>query len=104
AHPGRNTRLAFRVLDHKPSHADLRAFLAEFKAELDRRGLAVRGLTTDGSPLYPKVLKKLWPDVPHQVCRFHVLMEITKAVLRALAPLPPEIKDHIPQQPRGPPP
>jgi len=72
-------RLAFRVLDHKPTTKDVRAFLVEFKAELDKRGLKVRGITTDGSPLYPKVLKKLWPEVRHQVCRFHVIREIIKA-------------------------
>jgi hypothetical protein len=75
----RYNRLAFRVLDHKPTHKDIRAFLSEFKAQLDEGGLVVRGITTDGSPLYPKVLKELWPDVPHQSCRFHILMEITKA-------------------------
>jgi hypothetical protein len=94
-------RLAFRVLDHKPRRRDVRAFLSEFKAELDRRGLVVRGISTDGSSLYPKVLKKLWPGVPHQVCRFHVLVEITKAVLRALAKLRKEIKAQIPRQKRG---
>jgi transposase-like protein len=93
--------LAFRVLDHKPTHKDIRAFLNEFKAELDKRGLLVRGVTTDGSPLYPKVVKELWPDARHQVCRFHVLMEITKAVLRALAKLRKEMKTQIPPQKRG---
>jgi hypothetical protein len=68
---------------------------------LDRRGLKVRGITTDGSSLYPKVLKKLWPGTPHQVCRFHVLMEITKAVLRALAKLRRERKAQLPKQKRG---
>jgi hypothetical protein len=97
----RFNRLAFRVLDHKPTHKDVHAFLSEFKAELDKRGLLVRGITTDGSPLYPKVLKKLWPNVRHQVCRFHVLMEITKAVLRALAKLRKEMKTQIPKQKRG---
>lgn len=97
----RYNRLAFRVLDHKPAHKDIQAFLSEFKAELDKRGLDVRGITTDGSPLYPRVLKKLWPDVRHQVCRFHVLMEITKAILRALAVLRKEMKTQIPRGKRG---
>jgi hypothetical protein len=97
----RYNRLAFRVLDHKPTHKDIRAFLREFKAELDKRGLVVRGITTDGSSLYPKVLKKLWPDVRHQVCRFHVLMDITKAVLKALAKLRKELRAQIPNQKRG---
>ncbi len=97
----RYNRLAFRVLDHKPTRKDVRAFLKEFKAHLDERGLKVRGITTDGSPLYPKVLKKLWPDVPHQSCRFHILREIVKAVLRAVAKLRQEMKEKIPKFKRG---
>jgi hypothetical protein len=97
----RYNRLAFRVLDRKPTHDDVRAFLKEFKAHLDERGLKVRGITTDGSSLYPKVLKELWPDVPHQSCRFHILMEITKAVLRALAKLRKEMKAQLPKFKRG---
>jgi transposase len=97
----RYQRLAFRVLDHDPSHDDVRAFLGEFKEQLDKRGLAVRGITTDGSPLYPKVLKELWPEAPHQLCRFHVLKEITKAVLRALAKVRQQLRAQIPKQRRG---
>jgi hypothetical protein len=97
----RYNRLAFRVLDHKPTRKDVRAFLREFKAQLDQRGLSVRGITTDGSSLYPKVLKKLWPGVPHQRCRFHVVKEIVLAVLRALAKLRKEMKAKIPKQRRG---
>ena len=40
------------------------------------------GVTTDGSELYPEPLKELWPDVPHQVCEFHVIKEITKRAAR----------------------
>jgi len=97
----RYNRLAFRVLDHQPTRKDVRAFLSEFKAQLDKRGLRVRGITTDGSSLYPKVLKKLWPGVPHQRCRFHVIKEIILAVLRALAKLRKEMKAQIPKQRRG---
>ena len=97
----RYNRLAFRVLDHKPTHKDVLVFLREFKAHRDERGLSVHGITTDGSSLYPRVLKKLWPEVPHQLCRFHVLMEITKAVLHALAKLRKQMRATIPKQPRG---
>ena len=71
-------RLSFRVLEHDPTQNDIRRFLADFKARLDVRGLAVRGVTTDGSDLYPEPLKELWPDVPHQVCEFHVIKEIQR--------------------------
>ena len=94
-------RLAFTVLDHDPTHDDVHAFLKEFRDQLEKRGRVVRGITTDGSPLYPKVLNSLWPDVPHQLCEFHVLKEITKAILHALAKLRKEMTADIPKQPRG---
>jgi hypothetical protein len=94
-------RLAFRVLDRDPTQDDVLAFLSEFKGQLDKRGLCVRGITTDGSSLYPKALKELWPGVRHQLCEFHVLKEITKAVLHALAKLRKEMTAQIPKQPRG---
>jgi Transposase len=97
----RYNRLAFRVLEHDPTQDDVLAFLTEFKGQLDERGLTVRGITTDGSSLYPKVLKELWSDVPHQICEFHVLKEITKAVLHALAKLRTHLKAKIPKQRRG---
>lgn len=97
----RYNRLSCRVLDHDPNHDDVGAYLKEFKEHLDQRGLTVRGITTDGSSLYPKPLKELWPDVPHQVCEFHVLKEITKAVLHALAKLRKEMRAQLPRQKRG---
>jgi hypothetical protein len=97
----RYNRLAFRVLEHAPTEDDVRAFLTEFKEQLDKRRLKVRGLTTDGSSLYPKVLKELWPNAKHQSCRFHILAEITKAVLRALAKLRKEMKASLPKFKRG---
>jgi hypothetical protein len=71
------------------------------RIELNVRELVVQGITTDGSPLYPKPLKEVWPSVPHQVCEFHVLKEITKAVLHALAKLRKQLTEQIPKQPRG---
>jgi transposase len=97
----RYNRLAFRVLDHDPTEDDVRAFLKEFKEQRDKRGLKVLGITTDGSSLYPKVLKELWPDARHQLCQFHVIKEITKAILHALAVLRKELTALIPKLPRG---
>jgi hypothetical protein len=97
----RYNRLAFRVLDHDPTQDDVLAFLTEFKGQLDRRRLRVLGITTDGSALYPKVLKELWPAARHQICKFHVIKEITKAILHALAKLRKEMTAKIPKQPRG---
>lgn len=79
-------RLMYEVLDHDPSHADITAFLARLKAALDARGLTVKGVTTDGSALYPQPLREVFgAAVPHQLCQFHVVAELVKAVLRAVA-------------------
>jgi hypothetical protein len=43
------------------------------------------GVTTDGSALYPVPLAEVFGDVPHQICTFHVLAEVGKAVLGAVA-------------------
>jgi hypothetical protein len=94
-------RLAYRVLEHDPTQEDIRAFFGQFKAQLDARGLTVVGITTDGSPLYPVVIKDLFPAARHQVCEFHVLKEITKAVLRAVAKVRKELKAKQPVLPRG---
>jgi hypothetical protein len=95
------TRLMFRVLETDPTQDDIRALLRDFKAHLDARGLQLRGVTTDGSNLYPAPLAEIFPEVPHQVCRFHVLKEITQAVLHALAKLRKEMKARLPKRPRG---
>lgn len=95
------TRLMYRVLEKDPTQDDIRALLRDFKAHLDARGLKIRGVTTDGSNLYPAPLEEIFPAVPHQVCRFHVLKEITKAVLHALAELRKEMKARLPKRPRG---
>jgi Transposase len=97
----RYNRLAFGVLDHDPTHDDVHAFLNEFKGQLERRQRLVRGIITDGSSLYPKVLEELWPGIPHQICGFHVLKEITKAILHALAKLRKQLAAQIPKQRRG---
>jgi Transposase len=95
------TRLAYRVLEHDPTQDDIRAFLSDFRAHLAVRDLHVRGITTDGSNLYPVPLAELFPGVPHQVCAFHVLKELVKAVLHALAKIRKELKAQIPKRPRG---
>jgi hypothetical protein len=89
------------VLDHDPTHADIRSLLGDFRIQLEARQLRVKGITTDGSPLYPKPLAELWPDVRHQLCEFRVLKEITKAILHAVAKLRKELAAQIPEQPRG---
>jgi hypothetical protein len=44
-------RVLYEVLDHDATHTDIEAFLGRLKTALDARGLALKGITTDGSAL-----------------------------------------------------
>jgi hypothetical protein len=94
-------RLLCEVLDHDPKHDDIRRFLRRLQVAVTARGGQVHGITTDGSPLYPAPLAEVFPDVPHQVCEFHILKELTKAVLQALASVRKRLAGQVPKLPRG---
>ena len=78
-------RLLYQVLDHDPDHTDITAFFHRFRMALRLRGLALQGVTTDASPLYPEPLRAVFGDIPHQICEFHMIKELTKAILGAVA-------------------
>jgi hypothetical protein len=78
-------RLLYQVLDHDPDHRDITAFLHRFRMALRLRGLKLQGVTTDASPLYPEPLREVFGNVRHQICEFHIIKELTKAILRAVA-------------------
>jgi hypothetical protein len=94
-------RITYEVLDHDPTHADMERFFRTFQAALQKRGLALQGITTDGSALYPEPISKVFGDIPHQVCEFHVIKELTKAVLRAVAKVRKELAATKPKLGRG---
>ncbi len=78
-------RILYDVLDHDPDHEDIRAFLGRLKTALTARNLTLLGLTTDGSALYPEPLAEVLRGVPHPICTLHVIAEVVKAVLGAVA-------------------
>jgi transposase len=78
-------RMLYEVLDHDPNHDDITAFLRRLKTALDERTLTLKGITTDGSPLYPEPIRTVFGKVPHQLCTFHVIKELTQGVLKAVA-------------------
>ena len=94
-------RLAYEVLDHDPTHADIRAFFERFQSALQQRGLRVQAITTDASPLYPEPIAQVFGAIPHQLCEFHILKELTKAVLRAVAQVRKKLAAQKPSLPRG---
>src|SRR5499425_667584 len=81
----RDKRILYDVLDHDPTHDDIRAFLGRLKTALAARDLTLYGVTTDGSALYPEPLREVFGEVPHQICTFHMVAEVVKAVLGAVA-------------------
>lgn len=94
-------RLICEVLDHDPDHADIERFFRAFQAALQGRNLVLHGITTDGSNLYPKPISTVFGDVSHQLCEFHVVKELTKAVLHALAKVRKELAATKPKLGRG---
>jgi hypothetical protein len=94
-------RLAYQVLGHDPTQKDVEAFFRRFRRALQARGLTVRGVTTDGSDLYPAPIGAVFGDVPHQICTSHVLREVTKAVLSAVAQERKRLAAGAPKLPRG---
>jgi hypothetical protein len=94
-------RILYEVLDHDPTHADIRAFLERLKTALAARALTLFGVTTDGSALYPAPLREVFGDVPHQLCTFHIIAEISKAVLGAMASARKGLAATQPKLPKG---
>lgn len=58
----------------------MRGFLGNLKAH----GFRPKVVVTDGSGLYPALLKELWPMAQHQLCVFHLLKEVNEDILDAV--------------------
>lgn len=97
----RGRRLTYAVLEHKPTRAEVKSFLARFKGLLEVRGLKLQGITTDGSALYPEPIAQVFGPVRHQVCQFHVVADIAEAVLGAMAQVRKALSAELPKLPRG---
>ena len=94
-------RMHYQVLDHDPTKQDIKAFFRSFHAALEARSLVLRGITTDGSALYPEAIAEVFGNVPHQICEFHIIAELTKAVLGAVARVRKELVGRKPKLSRG---
>jgi hypothetical protein len=94
-------RVMYEVLDHDPNHDDIEAFLGRLKTALDDRQLTLQGITTDGSSLYPEPIRKVLGDVPHQLCTFHVIKDLTKGILKAVAKERERLAQSKPKLKRG---
>ena len=73
------------MLEHEPTHEDLRTFLGRLQTALTARALTLVGITTEGSALSPTPLVEGVGDIPHHICTFHSVAEVTNAVVGAVA-------------------
>jgi hypothetical protein len=94
-------RILYDVLDHDPTHNDIRAFLRRLHTALSARNLTLFGVTTDGSALYPVPLAEVFGYIPHQICTFHIVAEVNKAVLGAVASARKGLAAQQPKLPKG---
>ncbi|HSX80552.1 MAG TPA: hypothetical protein VLQ80_18530, partial [Candidatus Saccharimonadia bacterium] len=97
----RYKRILSDVLDHDPTHEDIRAFLGRLKTALTARALTLLGITTDGSALSPAPLAEVFGGVRHQLCAFHMVADVVKAVLGAVASARKSLAAKPPQRPKG---
>ena len=94
-------RLCYEVLEPNPTNEDITRFFERFKQMLDARDLTLKGITTDGSPLYPEPIAEIFPAVRHQVCQFHIVKEITKEIIKAVAQVRRQLKQTKIRCPKG---
>lgn len=94
-------RLFFQVLNHDPVQEDVIAFFGRFQVALQARQLTVRGITTDGSALYPAAIRAVWGELPHQLCEFHILKDLNLATLHAVAQVRKQLAAQQPKLGRG---
>jgi len=89
--------VGYQLIHGRVESKDVEKFLSRLRAV----GIDPDEVVTDGSPIYPKVLKEVWPTAVHQLCLFHesrlVTAEIYKALmaLRKSVPKPPPVTQQM---------
>jgi hypothetical protein len=76
--------IADRVVGYRLVRINDQAPLRCFLRTLPCWGFEPKVVVTDGSNLYPAVLREVWPAAQHPLCVFHVLQDITNQVLAAV--------------------
>jgi hypothetical protein len=68
---------------------------------LDARGLTLKGVTTDGAHIYSEPVANVFGQVKHQSCRFHIIKEITRNILKVVTQTRRQLKQKKTKRPRG---
>ena len=87
-------------MDHDPTHDDIRAFLGRLKTALTARDLTLWASLPD-PPSIPPPSWEVFGDIPHQIGTFHIVAEVNKAVLGAVASARKGLAATQPKLPKG---
>ena len=79
----------------------IEAFLGRLKTAWDKRSLSLKGITTEGSALYPVPIRTVCGEVPHQLCIFPIITDLTPGVLSAVAKERERLAQSKPKPTRG---
>jgi hypothetical protein len=94
---GGDRLVGYELIHGRVESKDVEEFLSRLRAV----GIDPDEVVTDGSPIYPKALKEVWPTAVHQLCLFHesrlVTAEVYKAImaLRKSVPKPPPVTQQV---------
>ena len=85
-----------RLVGYQLVHGDVKESDVEsFLQRLSQAGIKPDEVITDGSPLYPKVLRQVWPEALHQLCLFHESRRVVSAVQQVIQ----EVQAGLPKAP-----
>lgn len=94
--PLNDLELAWEIGEGSPDKEAICKFFEKLKAA----GFYPKLVTTDGSELYPEVIRKVWPTAEHQRCVFHFMMQINKDLAKVFWGLY-ETMPKLPKRKRG---
>jgi transposase len=80
AAPSGDRLVGYQLVDGTVDGAAVAAFLGRLKLA----GICPEEVITDGSALYPAVLREIWPTAAHQLCLFHETRHVTGAVAKVV--------------------
>jgi hypothetical protein len=73
-----------RIIGYRLVKINDQAHMRCFLRTLQYWGFEPKVVVSDGSNLYPALLKEVWPTARHQLCVFHVLQDVMNKVLAAV--------------------
>jgi len=91
ASPKGDRLVGYQLVHGEIQQADVESFLQRLR----QAGIKPDEIITDSSPLYPSVLRMVWPAAAHQLCLFHE----TRLVVACVQQVIREVQDGLPKPP-----